>query len=60
MGEIKDKVKGLSNEAMGNAKQAVANATGDTRLKAEGKIQEMKGEAQQAIGSLKGALGDKV
>lgn len=60
MGEMKDKAKGLTNEAIGNTKQAVGKATGNERLRAEGALQERKGEAQNLKGKIKGALGDKV
>lgn len=60
MGELKDKVKGLSNEAAGNVKQALGDARNDPEQKAEGIAQERKGEAQQGVGKVKGALGDKV
>ena len=60
MGELTDKAKGLANEAVGNTKQAIGKATGNEKLRAEGKIQETKGEAQRAVGDVKGALGDKV
>lgn len=56
MGELIDKAKGLANEAIGNIKQA----SNDPKTKAEGVVQERKGEAQQLKGSIKGALGDKV
>ncbi|UOK73088.1 CsbD family protein [Ancylobacter polymorphus] len=38
---------------MGNIKQGVGKATGSERLQAEGKVQELKGEAQQAKGEIK-------
>ena len=60
MGELKDKAKGLANEAAGNLKQAVGRASGDPTLDAEGVAQERKGEAQNLKGKIKGALGDKV
>ncbi|MFD1786926.1 CsbD family protein [Sphingomonas floccifaciens] len=62
MGEMMDKVKGTVNEAIGNAKQAVAGDGADRneRLHAEGAAQEAKGEAQKGMGSVKGALGDKI
>lgn len=60
MGELKDRAKGLANEAAGNAKQAIGKATGNDRLRAEGVVQEGKGEAQQLKGKVKGALGDKI
>ncbi|MBV1687621.1 CsbD family protein [Novosphingobium sp. G106] len=60
MGELKDKAKGLANEAAGNIKQAVGKARNDPAQKAEGVAQERKGEAQQAVGKVKGALGDSI
>lgn len=60
MGELKDKAKGIANEAAYNVKQAVGKATGNERLRAEGELQERKGEAQNLKGKVKGALGDKV
>lgn len=56
MGSTADKVKGLANEAMGNIKQGLGKATGDTRTEAEGVVQERKGEAQQAVGKVKDAV----
>lgn len=60
MGELKDKAKGLTNEAIGNVKQGIGKATGNERLQAEGIAQERKGEAQQVAGKVKGAVGDKI
>lgn len=60
MGELKDKAKGLANEAAGNVKQTVGKATDNERLRAEGAAQERRGEAQNLAGKVKGALGDKV
>ena len=56
MGELKDKAKGLANEAAGNVKQAIGKATDNERLRAEGAAQERKGEAQQALGKGKEAV----
>lgn len=60
MGELKDKAKGLANEAAGEVKQAVGRANDDPVTHAEGKKQERKGEAQQVVGKVKGALGDTI
>jgi uncharacterized protein YjbJ (UPF0337 family) len=60
MGKLKDIVKGLGNEIAGNVKQAAARASGDRELEAEGEAQETKGEFQQAVGKVKGALGDRI
>ena len=60
MGELTDKAKGLTNEVIGNTKQAAGNATNDPALKQRGLEQERKGEAQNVAGKVKGAFGDKV
>ena len=39
----------------GTIKEAVGGATGDTKLKAEGKIDKATGKVQNAIGGLKDA-----
>ncbi|OYW45129.1 MAG: CsbD family protein [Sphingomonadales bacterium 12-68-11] len=56
MGELKDKAKGIANEVAGNVKQA----SSDPKTRAEGRTQERKGEAQNLVGKVKGALGDKI
>ncbi len=60
MGELKDTAKGLGNELAGNAKQVAGDIRNDPEQKAEGIAQEKKGELQQGMGKVKGALGDKV
>ena len=60
MGELKDRAKGLTNEAIGNVKQGIGKLTDNDKLQAEGVAQELKGEAQQVAGKVKGKLGDKV
>ena len=56
MGELKDKIEGNVNEAIGKAKQT----SDDPATRDEGAGQELKGEVQQVKGAVKGALGDKV
>lgn len=60
MGELKDRAKGLANEAAGNVKQAVGRATNNPRLEGEGIAQERRGEVQNAKVKVKGALGDRI
>ena len=60
MGEMKDRAKGLANEAAGNVKQAAGKATNNPKLHGKGVVQERKGEAQQAKGKIKGAMGNKI
>jgi uncharacterized protein YjbJ (UPF0337 family) len=60
MGELTDRAKGMTNEAVGNTKQVAGKATDNHDLHAKGMAQERKGEAQQVKGKVKGALGDDV
>ena len=59
MGEFVNKAKGATNKAVGNAKVAVGKGTDDPSLVAEGHNQETKGKVQNAVGSVKGKLGNK-
>ena len=56
MSSTTDKIKGVTNEAVGNVKQGVGKAVDSDKMQVEGAIQERKGEAQQAIGKTKDAL----
>ena len=56
MSSTTDKIKGLANEAIGNAKQAAGKVANRPDLEAEGVLQERKGEAQQAVGKGKDAV----
>ena len=51
----KDRIDGSANQAKGTIKEAVGRATGDTKLKAEGKLDNATGKVQSAIGGLKDA-----
>lgn len=59
MSENKERAKGMIDEAVGNVKQGIGNLTGNERLEAEGRAQELGGEARQetakGVGRLKGA-----
>ena len=52
MGELKDKIKGNVNEALGKVKQR----SDDPDTRDEGAGQELKGQAQQVKGAIKGAI----
>lgn len=56
MGELIDKIKGATNEAIGKVKRESDNP--ETR--AEGDRQEAKGDLQKKVGAVKGALGDDI
>ena len=60
MGSTAGKVKGVTNEAIGKAKQGVGEAAGSDRLQGEGVIQEIKGKGQKAVGDAKQAAKDAV
>jgi uncharacterized protein YjbJ (UPF0337 family) len=56
MSSTTDKIKGLADKAAGNVKQATGKLVGNDKLQAEGIIQELKGEAEHAIGKTKDAI----
>ena len=56
MGELIDKAKGATNEAIGKVKQQSDNPN----TRSEGAGQEAKGKVQKAVGGVKGAFGNKV
>ena len=51
----KDQVKGMTKEAVGEVKEQVGKATGDTDLKVRGHAKEFEGKAQKKLGDLKEA-----
>lgn len=58
MGSMGDKIKGVTNEAVGNVKQGVGKVVGSEKLQAEGKAQEIKGDILKAVGSAKESVKD--
>lgn len=56
MSSTSDKVKGVTNEVAGNVKQGVGKVTGNDKLRAEGVVQEKKGDVQKAVGDTKDAV----
>ena len=60
MSSTTDKIKGVTNEAIGKAKAGIGSATGDTKLQGEGKAQEIKGDVQKTLGNAKDAVKDAV
>ena len=56
MGELTEKIKGNTNEAIGKLKQE----SYDPETRAEGRHQEAKGDAQQLKGEVEGALGNDI
>ena len=60
MGEFTDKLDAAGNKIAGNVKEGIGKMTGNDKLEAEGKAQEVKGAAQNVKGGVKGALGDNI
>ena len=56
MGKLTENIKGTANEVAGKVKQQSNDA--DTR--ADGRKQELKGQAQKVKGKVQGALGDDI
>jgi uncharacterized protein YjbJ (UPF0337 family) len=52
----KDRIKGTVKQAEGTIKEKVGQATGDTALEVEGKIERVEGTVQKAFGKTKDAL----
>lgn len=50
---LSDKIKGNVNKVKGEVKDQVGNATGNSRLQAEGKMDKLKGAVQEKVGELK-------
>jgi len=57
-GSTTDKITGLTNEAVGKAKQGAGGVVGSDKLQVKGAAQEAKGEAQKAVGDAKAATKD--
>lgn len=60
MDENRERLKGKADEVIGNIKEGVGDLFGNERLEAEGRAQELDGEARQdaakTVGEAKGAL----
>jgi uncharacterized protein YjbJ (UPF0337 family) len=53
-----DRVEGAARNLGGKAKEAAGKLTGDEKLKAEGKTDQVAGKVQNAVGGLKDTLRD--
>ena len=49
----KDRIQGSFEQAKGKVKAAAGKATGDSKLEAEGKTQQVAGKVQNAVGGFK-------
>jgi uncharacterized protein YjbJ (UPF0337 family) len=53
-----DRVEGAAKNIGGNIKEAAGKLTGDEKLKAEGRAEQVEGKVQNAVGGLKDTLRD--
>lgn len=54
-----DRIEGAAKNIGGKIKEGVGKMTGDTKLQAEGKADQMEGKVQNAFGGAKDSLRDK-
>jgi uncharacterized protein YjbJ (UPF0337 family) len=55
----KDRVEGSIRQGTGKVKEAAGKATGDEKLKGEGKADQVAGKVQNTIGGVKDKLREK-
>lgn len=53
-----DRVEGSAKNLGGKAKEFAGDVTGDEKLKAEGKADQVSGKVQNAVGGMKDSLRD--
>lgn len=51
-----DRIEGAAKQAGGNIKEAVGKVTGDEKLQAEGKADQVEGKVQNTVGGIKDAV----
>lgn len=51
-----DRIEGAAKNIGGNIKEAAGKLTGDEKLKAEGRADQVEGKVQNAVGGAKDAL----
>ncbi|PZU00592.1 MAG: CsbD family protein [Brevundimonas sp.] len=54
-----DRIEGAAKNIGGKVKEAAGKMTGDTKLQAEGKADQVEGKVQNAVGGAKDSLRDK-
>jgi uncharacterized protein YjbJ (UPF0337 family) len=52
----KDRIKGAAKNIAGKAKTAAGKATGDEKLKNEGRADQVKGKVQNVVGGIKDSM----
>ena len=53
-----DRIEGAARNMGGKVKEATGDVTGDEKLKAEGKADQVEGKVQNAVGGMKDTLRD--
>jgi uncharacterized protein YjbJ (UPF0337 family) len=53
-----DRIEGAAKNIGGKIKEAAGKMTGDSKLKAEGKADQVEGKVQNAVGGVKDSLRD--
>ena len=54
-----DRIEGAAQTMGGKVKEGVGKLTGDTKLQAEGKADQVEGKVQNTVGGVKDSLRDK-
>jgi uncharacterized protein YjbJ (UPF0337 family) len=54
---VENSLRGTGNDIKGRVKDAAGGLTGDSKLQAEGKLDRLKGKAQDALGDVQKRLG---
>lgn len=54
-----DRIEGAAKNIGGKIKEAAGKVTGDEKLKAEGRADQVEGKVQNTVGGIKDALRDK-
>lgn len=54
-----DRIEGAAANMGGKVKEAAGKVTGDEKLKAEGRADQVKGKVQNAVGGMKDAMRDR-
>lgn len=53
-----DRIEGAAKNLGGKAKEAAGKVTGDEKLKAEGRADQVEGKVQNAVGGIKDSFRD--
>ena len=54
-----DRIEGAAKQVGGNIKEGVGKLTGDEKLQAEGRVEQVEGKVQNTVGGIKDVLRGK-